>query len=280
VAAWSLYLPGVDLAAALPELVSARPELLAEPVYPADRAAELLGRKGLLNKNPATRLALCAIHRALGLPARAPRPDGPPDPRVAVVASSNTGNVASVVEVVRAVRTGGRKAVSPLTVANASSNVMASAVAIWFRYGGPNVMLCSGATSGLDALAVASLLVRSGRTDRAVVVGAEPAGEAVAALDGTGGTPASAGAACVVLAAADAAPSAPLLGPVRPAARPAAGPPSPAADLVTRCGDLYGALGVAQAAVAAAMVGAGGPVVSFSCGDAIDGWRTVDVLPP
>jgi 3-oxoacyl-(acyl-carrier-protein) synthase len=167
----------------------------ASPAQPPERAHELLGRKGLLAKEPATRLALCAVHRALGLPAAAPRSAGRPDPRTAVVASSNLGNVATVCRVVRTVHESGGRDVSPLDVPNASSNVVASSVAIWFRLGGPNLMVCSGATGGLDAIALAALLLRAGRADRCVVVGTEPDDEVVAALAGR----ARAGAAAVVL---------------------------------------------------------------------------------
>jgi hypothetical protein len=54
---------------------------------PPERAHELLGNRGLLYKEPATRLALCAVQQALGLSASARQSDAPPDGRVAVVAS-------------------------------------------------------------------------------------------------------------------------------------------------------------------------------------------------
>jgi 3-oxoacyl-[acyl-carrier-protein] synthase II len=338
VVAWSLYLPGVDLDAALPELAAASPQRAAEPAYPPERARELLGRKGLLNKEPATRLALCAVHRALRRPPGAERDSGPPDPRVAVVASSNLGNVATVVDVVRSVRAAGRTGVSPLAAPNVSSNVLASAVAIWFRFGGPNLMVCSGSTGGLDALALGALLLRAGRADRVVVVGAEPADDVAAAMSNgypqrPGGafgagrpSPALAGAACVVIEPGDGGSTGARLGRVRASAAPpemdkdmlrigAAGGRhdgidgrqdgidgrqdgidgrhdgidgrqdgfdgrQDGIDLVARCGDLYGALGVAQAAVATALVCARARPARIVCGDAVDGWRTVDVDPP
>jgi len=254
VTGWAVHVPGADPLATPPE-----------------RAHELLGRRGLLAKEPATRLALCAVHRALGLPAGAPKPAGPPDPRVAVVASSNLGNVATVRRVAEAVRGGGIREVSPLDVPNASSNVVASSVAIWFRLGGPNLMVCSGSTSGLDAIALASLLLRAGRADRCVVVGAEPDDEVAGALRRGG----RAGAGAVVLepAAPGVAPAV-VLGPVRPA--PDGGQGSdPAAEL----GDLYGAHGVVQVALGAALVAAGAPAVTCVCGDEADGWRSVELEP-
>jgi len=290
---WSLYLPGVDLAVALPELAAATPHRAAEPALPPESARELLGRKGLLNKEPATRLALCAVHRALGRPDGAPRAAGPADPRVAVVASCNLGNLATVVDVVRAVRSGGRSEISPLVAPNVSSNVLASAVAIWFRFSGPNLMVCSGATAGLDALALGSLLLRSARADRVVVVGAEPVDEVVTALADGGGAQVlpRAGAACVVLEPDRGQAVEPRLGPVRASSDPPSldqgllrigiatdGDPD-VVDVAARCGDLYGALGVVQVALAAALVRAESRPARILCGDTVDGWRSVDVLP-
>src|SRR4030095_8814498 len=166
VVGWGIHLPHVSF-----DL-----QLGSDPwvVCPPESADELLGRKGLLNKDAATRLALCAVHRALKRPPRAPRPQGPPDPRVAVVASSNLGNMSTVLRVARTLRIGGLKEISALDTPNASSNIVASTVGIWFRCGGPNLMVCSGATSGLDAVFLGCTLLRSGRADRVVVVGAEP----------------------------------------------------------------------------------------------------------
>ena len=200
-----------------------------------EQAPAVLGRKGLLFKDPATRLALCAVHRALG------RPDGlrtPAvlDPDTAVVASSNLGNVSTVAEVSRTVAAEGGRGVSPMAAPNASSNVVAGAVALWFRFGGPNFMLCSGETSGLDAVATGALLIRAGRAARVVVVGTEPDdADARALYPGL-----KAGAACVIL---------------EPAGR-AAGP----LLRMTPSGDdwagHYGARGVLQAAEAAMRDGA------------------------
>lgn len=167
---------------ALPAAVSA---VLAALLVPAacrpEAAAAVLGRKGLLHKEPATRLALCAVHRALGLEPRL-RPHGLVDPRTAVVACGNLGNVETVARVARDVRAGGVREVSPLAAPNASSNVVASTVALWFGFGGPNLMVCSGATAGLDGLALACRLLRADRADRVVLVGAEPADEVATAL--------------------------------------------------------------------------------------------------
>ena len=299
VTAWAVHLPGGGH-------LGGAPDSCAGPAVPPERAHELLGRRGLLYKEPATRLALCAVHRALGLPPAAPRPDSPPDPGTAVVASSNLGNVATVRRVAETVRRGTVRDVSPLDAPNASSNVIASTVAIWFRLGGPNLTVCSGATSGLDAVALGSLLIRAGRAGRVVVVGAEPDDEVAVALHGRRaaacGGALRAGAAAIVLEAAAPA-GAPRLGQVgsapgrdsvggRAGASVVVGPAElgrgagRVIDLVREVGDPYGALGVLQVAVAAALVagaGAAGPrKVAVICGDDVDGWRTTALLadPP
>jgi 3-oxoacyl-[acyl-carrier-protein] synthase II len=299
VTGWSIHLPGADLT----DLIDG---CGPETACPADRAHELLGRKGLLGKEPATRLALCAVHRALDWPALTPRQAGPPDPRTAVVASSNLGNVATVHDIVRTVREGSGRDVSPLSAPNASSNVAASTIAIWFRLGGPNLMVCSGATSGLDAVALGSLLLHAGRADRVVVVGTEPDDEVATALHARRLAPDAArlrtGAACVILEPAGAATAGmALLSPVRavpdqavPAAPDGASGPEPViigpaaaapgrimVDLVDRVGDTYGALGVLQVALATAMLAGTKPHTPHAarvvCGDATDGWRVAQL---
>lgn len=266
----------------------------AAAVGPAD-AHELLGRKGLLYKEPATRLALCAVHRALGREPRAPRLTGPPDPHTAVVVASNLGNVETVARVARAVRSSSVKQVSVLDAPNASSNVIASTVAIWFRFGGPNLTVCSGATAGLDALRLGALLLAAGRAERVVVVGAEPDDPLSQELRRGRGLPGPARparAAAAALVLEPARNGAPLLGPVRAAARaeelrepratlcigPAGrnGDGVPTLDLEAELGDLYGALGVVQAATATALAGEHA-TIALLCGDERDGWRAATV---
>jgi 3-oxoacyl-[acyl-carrier-protein] synthase II len=259
----------------------------------------LLGLKGLLGKDAATRLALCAIHRALKLPAGAARRNVAPDPRTAVVVSSNFGNCANVVKIAKTAREGGVRDVSALDIPNASSNIIASTVAIWFRFGGPNLTVCSGASSGLDAIALASLLLRADRADRVVVVGVEPGDEIAQLLQAGRASPDASStrlrsvAACVVLEALDnPGPGMPVLeaigegkdfpaGLTSPSVMigPACcrGAFSPSIDLVAELGDPYGALGVMQVAIAATHI-ASGPLSSSGwagvvCGDALDGWR-------
>ncbi|AGM09187.1 beta-ketoacyl synthase N-terminal-like domain-containing protein [Amycolatopsis keratiniphila] len=227
---WSLHLPGIA------EFDGAPPE----------KAATVLGRKGLLYKEPSTRLALCAVHRALGWePGQ--RAGGPIETGTAVVACSNLGNVETVAKVTRAVEAEGGRAVSVLDAPNVSPNVVASTVALWFGFGGPNLMLCSGSTAGHAGLRMASLLLRSGRATRVVLVGAEPDDEIASILhDG----PLRAGSACAILepwrensghVVVDVAPS--------EAVRRTVGPGG--FDVKERWGDFYGAHGVVELALAA-----------------------------
>ncbi|KAA2265816.1 beta-ketoacyl synthase [Solihabitans fulvus] len=274
VTSWSVWLPGLGPAETLGGWSPG-------PACRPEEAGELLGRKGLLNKEPATRLALCAVHRALGLPPGHRRGRGaPPDPDTAVVASSNLGNVHTTCAVARAVRDQGVRGVSPLDAPNVSSNVIASSVAIWFGFGGPNLMVCSGHPSGLDAIALGGLLLASGRARRVVAVGVEPDDPIAAALCAPG-PPLRQAAACVVLE-----PSGGIVldrvteaaGPVfRDEATPTIviGPGGDGAlDLTRRLGHTYGALGVLQVAVGAALLHERGGAARIVCGDPTDGYRT------
>lgn len=250
--AWSLYLPGVQLGTTL----DARGEWASQDAPPPEKASAVLGRKGLLYKEPATRLALCAVHRAFGLPAGG-RPGWPLAPRTAVVACSNLGNVETVAKVTRTVATEGGQAVSVLDAPNASSNIVASTVALWFGFGGPNLMVCSGATAGMDGLKLAWLLLAARRAERVILVGAEPADEVASALHASSpdAPPLRAGAACVVLerAAPGSAPGAPvqLVDPTAPwpqQPRTTIGPDG--FDPARHWGDCYGAQGVLALALA------------------------------
>lgn len=214
---WSLHLPGTDLRAALAGRLGGPPagDWARGDVPPPERAAALLGRKGLLAKEPATRMALCAVHRALRLPP-GQRPRSPVIPGTAVVACSNLGNVGTVAAVARQLAAEGGRGVSILDAPNVSSNVIASTVALWFGFGGPNLMVCSGRAAGRHGLRLAALLLAAGRAGRVVLVGAEAADEVASALHRDGGSRRSGikertaapwaalrtGAACLVLEAA------------------------------------------------------------------------------
>ncbi len=230
---WSLHLPGIA------EFDGAPPE----------KAAIVLGRKGLLYKEPSTRLALCAVHRALGLePGR--RVTGPIDPGTAVIACSNLGNVETVAKVTRTVASEGGRAVSVLDAPNVSPNVIASTVALWFGFGGPNLMLCSGSTAGHAGLRMASLLLRSGRATRVVLVGTEPEDEIAAILHDR---PLRAGSACAILEPwrKDAGHVVVDVDPWEAAPLPQRTVGYGGFDVKAHWGDFYGAHGVVELALAA-----------------------------
>lgn len=204
----ALHLPGVVPAEALQRALGRPAGAWAQ--HAAEPAAAVVGRKGLRYAEPATRLALCAVHRALNLP-----PGGKPAPGLhpgtAVIGCSDLGNVDVVARVAGTVAEEGGRAVSVLDAPNVSSNVLASTVAQRFGFGGPNLMLCSGPDSGSAGLLLAALLLRADRAERVVLVGAEPADDVARALHAADGGPhqLAAGAACLVLAAwpADATPA-------------------------------------------------------------------------
>lgn len=134
----------------------------------------MLGRKGLRQKDRATQLALCAALGALpdaGLPCDAANQLEPE--ALAVVVSSNTGNIDTVCRVSGQIREGGVANASPLDLPNASSNIIASAIAIRIGARQANLMVCNGASSGLDALYLARNLIAAGRATRVLVVGVE-----------------------------------------------------------------------------------------------------------
>ncbi|HEU4425172.1 MAG TPA: hypothetical protein VFR67_21800 [Pilimelia sp.] len=177
---------------------------------------------------------------------------------------------------------------------------MASTVALWFGFGGPNLMVCSGARAGSDGLWLAGLLLRAGRADRVVLVGTEPDDEVASALyaaddpprpprDGRATDdpprPLRAGAACVVLRAWR--PEAPgttreALVELAPGAASVVPPLTVGPggfDPVRHWGDCYGAQGVVALALAAHLAvdeGFGG--VGVPC-ETSDGSRAALVAP-
>lgn len=150
-----------------------------EPTGPEQPDIEgTLGKRGLRYKDRATQLALCATALALrdaGLPT--PYPDD-----FGVVASSNLGNLDTVCRVAGLIHSEGVETTSPMELPNASSNVVASSIAIWFGLKGVNLMICNGATSGVDALQAAANAIRAGRASGMLVVGVETDNEVVASL--------------------------------------------------------------------------------------------------
>jgi 3-oxoacyl-[acyl-carrier-protein] synthase II len=261
---WSLHLPGVAVEASTNAALG-RPvgAWARRESVPPEQAAAVLGRKGLLYKEPATRMALCAVHRALGLPAGR-RPAWSLSPDTAVIAASNLGNVQTVATVARTVVAEGGKAVSVLDAPNVSSNVIASTIALWFGFGGPNLMVCSGADAGLDGLALAELLLRAGRAKRAVVIGVEASDDVARTLYAAGPheAPLTAGAACVILELrnpdAAPAPGQVVVEAIRDGGHWAVTPQTVIGpegfDVLRRWGDFYGAHGVIALALAAHLV--------------------------
>jgi len=175
-------------------------------VAPFDPAARIGGR-GLRYKDRASQLALCAAADALaasGLVAA----DGRPTVNAAsvgVTASSNTGNLDTVCLAASMLNEETSDGLSPMSLPNASSNVVASSVAMQFGLRGPNLMLCNGPTSGLDAVYWATQLLAGGRCESAVVIGTEPRNAVVARLCGVPEFALFDGAAAVVLEGAAAA---------------------------------------------------------------------------
>ncbi|HEX5116354.1 MAG TPA: beta-ketoacyl synthase N-terminal-like domain-containing protein [Pseudonocardiaceae bacterium] len=157
-------------------------DVLGQPVDPTARfdPATLLGGRGLRYKDRATRLGLLAANRAL---ADAGLLDATgttvPAASVGVVVSSNLGNLDTVCRTAGAIATGSVTDAAPMDLPNASSNVVASSIAIRFGLRGPNVMVCNGPSSGLDAAFLAASLILACRVPRVVLVGVEPVNDVV-----------------------------------------------------------------------------------------------------
>lgn len=153
---------------------------------PFDTAA-VIGRRGHRYKDRATQLALCAaVHglRDAGLIPADGEELAVPGHTVGVVASSNLGNLDTVCRVAAEITEQGADRISPMATPSASSNVVASTVALRFGLRGPNLMLCNGPTSGLDAVHFGANLVAAGRVRQALVIGVEPRNDIVGELLG------------------------------------------------------------------------------------------------
>ncbi|MFZ3492124.1 beta-ketoacyl synthase N-terminal-like domain-containing protein [Streptomyces sp. 5.8] len=170
-----------------------------------DPATGLSGRE-LRHKDRASRLALRAAGFALhdaGLTDADATFTGVAD-ATAVVVSTNLGNVDSVCEATDTIAREGARGLSPLGLPQNSSNVIAGWVAIRYGLRGPNLTVCNGVTSGLDAVSWARNLIVAGRAEAAVVVGVEPANDVVTKVLGEQSTDA---AVSIVLESATAAAS-------------------------------------------------------------------------
>lgn len=280
-----LALPGLR---SVGDLLSARP-----PADGFDPATALKGRE-MRHKDRASRLALYAAEQALadaGLLDERGRLRGTGD-ATAVVVSSNLGSLRTVCDFTDTIARDTVTGLSPLGLPQTSSNVVAGWIAIRYGLRGPNLTVCNGATSGLDALHWARNLIEARRCRRAVVAGVEPAGEHA---DKLLGRPVPDVACAVVLEAAaeervrDGGGYARLsaytrgaeLAPTVAATESRAPAPvglrltgfgeepgtsaGPSLDLTARLGDCSGALGVLQAAVAAVHIRTHGTRAVLAC---------------
>lgn len=164
-----IELPGVDLAGVEPACFKAPIQLKGFDFE------SKLGKHGYKYKDKATRIALCAAKAALsdaGLPTISKEQVSPE--RFGVIASSNLCNLDTVCKVVDEIRTHGVDHISPMDLPNASSNEVASNLAIWFGLKAFSLMVCNGATSGIDALYIGTNALRTGRAKRVLAVGVEP----------------------------------------------------------------------------------------------------------
>lgn len=149
-----------------------------------DPRTGLTGRD-LRHKDRASRLALRAAAPALR-DAGLLGDDGylGPGDSTAVLVSTNLGILDNVCSFADTIARDSVTGLSPLGLPQTSSNVVAGSVAMAHGLRGPNVTLCNGPTSGLDALYWARALIVVGRATTALVIGVEPAGDAVAKLVG------------------------------------------------------------------------------------------------
>lgn len=171
---------------AIPGLASAADLLSGAPVPPASFTPRpVLGRRGLKYKDRASTLALCAAAAALtdaGLPRD--RTERAGSESFGVVVATTAGIAETVCRVAETIHASGVVGTSPMDLPNASGNVAAASVAIWFGFEGVNLTVSSGPTSGLDALRLAATAIRAGRARRMLVIGVEPAADAVDKLVG------------------------------------------------------------------------------------------------
>jgi len=130
--------------------------------YVGDRNVRLLDRTD--------RLAVVAVGLALadGWPEEA-RTEQP----IGVVVGIMFGGVRTIGEFDRRAQSAGPEYASPLDFSNTVLNAAAGQVAIWHRLSGVNSTIAAGAVSGLQAVAYAADLIRSGRASVLVAGGVE-----------------------------------------------------------------------------------------------------------
>ncbi|WP_330301243.1 beta-ketoacyl synthase N-terminal-like domain-containing protein [Streptomyces sp. NBC_00503] len=276
----AVLLPGADTVRALAE----GPAVGGAPVEPAAH----VGKKGLRYKDRATQLGYALTAAALrdaGL-LGADEKDGlsVPATSVGVVASSNFGNLDTVTRALDTIREETVTATSPMDLPNASSNVIASSAAIRYGLRGPNLMVCNGETSGLDAVHWAATMIAAGRTERVLVLGVEPDNEVVRRLLG-GGHAVDGGAALVLESGAAADDRSATVRAVLGAYRRGAGESVEGGrrwELPEHLGTASGAHGLLQVAAAVGLFDAGepGPVQAVTGSRAGDARADLLLLAP
>jgi 3-oxoacyl-[acyl-carrier-protein] synthase II len=167
--AWEL--PAYAGHATLPRALQETPD--AGAVF--DPASQL-GKKGLRYKETATLMALCVAKKALQ---RAGLESSVADPHCGVVVACNTGNLDTVCRVAQTIQQAHVSATSSMDLPNASSNVVASTVAIRFGLQALNMLVTSGANASVDALLLAANAIRNGRAERMLVISVETDGPAL-----------------------------------------------------------------------------------------------------
>lgn len=166
------------------------PARLLDPtaVQPGEDPVRRLTGRGMRYRDRATKLAFCAAQDALAHAGMCSEPDGGgPDDTTGIVVSSNFGNVDTIAQCADTIAAQTYAATSPMLLPATASNVTAAALAIRHGLRGANLTLCDGPTSGLDAVDWARILIGSGRVQRMLVVGVEPANPVVAHLLKTSG---------------------------------------------------------------------------------------------
>lgn len=154
------------------------PRALQEQAHPRavfDPESQL-GKKGLRYKETATLMALCVAKRVLQ---RAGLNTTVADTGCGVVVACNTGNLDTVCRASQTIQEQHVDAISSMDLPNASSNVVASTVAIRFGLQALNVLVTSGSSASLDALLLAANTIRNGRAQRMVVISVETDGPAL-----------------------------------------------------------------------------------------------------
>ena len=129
-----------------------------------------LGRKGQRYNTRSTLLALAAVEEVVA--ALAARGDTL-DSSCGLIAASCYGNFAATCGVAEQLKDGGVGQISPMDLPNASSNILASHIAIRHHLTGVCLTIDDGHQSGTSAMRWAKRLIAARRATRVLVVAAE-----------------------------------------------------------------------------------------------------------